>query len=328
MAKRASSGLPRRIRSGVAVRNKKTGKTQLIAKTKYNSRSRLYSLLGDYYTSHMRNVKRQRPISFRRFEEGLLVKMDYFGKTTGRYKTAFYLIITANYQNYAHVFDIDFVPVSVLKFLITLTKNKMLEDFFFGNSTYPYYNFGGQGNTRALYRKLLPIMGKSYRKLILNSNNIRRTYILDYDFGKIKTAIKPKFIYPDIKDEALALEDAAIEYDLSKRNMLKSAQNGKLITLTPAVWSKIQNTDSWQIGITLDQVKQYASIRGKSPDTTNRIIAGMKSSQTFYAPIILKYDDEFYCIAGNTRLMTAMALRVVPKVYIFEYSTNVSRKNR
>lgn len=290
MAKRSQSSLPRRGRSP-----------------------------GAYYSSHARNVKRERPITFPRFEEGLLIKMNYFGKTTKRYKTAFYLIITANYQGYAHVFDIDFVPVSVLRFLITLTKNKRLEDFLFANSAYQYYNFGGQGNTRALYKKLLPIMGRSYRKLILNYKYIKRTYLLEYDFGKIKDAIKPKFIYPDIKDEYLALEEAAIQYDIGKRKLLKSAEYGKLVTLTPTLWSKIENTDSWQIGITQEQVRQYAAIRGKSVDTTNRIIAGMKASQTFYAPIILKYNGELYCVAGNTRLMAAMALRVIPKVYIFEY---------
>jgi hypothetical protein len=163
-------------------------------------------------------------------------------------------------------------------------------------------------------------MNESYRKLIRNPKYIRRTYVVDYDFGKIRNAIKPKFIYPNIEDELLEIESAALEYDLDKYELTKSAYKGRLSALNPTIWSKLKNTDSWQIGLSQEDVRRNASFRGKDVETTNRIISGMKSSQTFYAPIILKYRDEFYCVAGNTRLMTAMSLKVVPSVYIFTYN--------
>jgi hypothetical protein len=273
---------------------------------------------GAYYNTHLKNIIKQRPISSSNLEGGLIVKMDYFGKTTGRYKTAFYLIINPNYQNYVHVFDIDFIPASVLRFIISLTKNKKLEDFIFSQTTFSYYNFSSYN--KSLYNKLLPIMNESYRKLIRNPKYIRRTYVVDYDFGKIRNAIKPKFVYPNIEDELLEIESAAIEYDIDKKQLISSAYKGRLSALNPTIWSKLKNTDSWQIGMTQEDVRRNAGIRGKSMETTNRIIAGMKSSQTFYAPIILKYKEDFYCVSGNTRLMTAMALKIIPTVYIFTYS--------
>jgi hypothetical protein len=288
-----------------------------MAKQRPSSLPRRRKSVGAYYNTHTKNIIKQRPISTSNFEGGLIVKMDYFGKTTGRYNTAFYLIINPSYKNYVHVFDIDFVPASALRFIIELTKNKKLEDFLFSQTTFSYYNFPSYG--KSLYTKLLPIMNDSYRKLIRNPKYIRRTYVVDYDFGKIRNAIKPKFVYPNIEDEMLELESTAREYDLDRETLISSAKKGRLTTLNPTIWSKLKNTDSWTIGMTQEDVRKNALARGKSIETTNRIIAGMKSSQTFYAPIILKYKDEFDCVAGNTRLMTAMSLKVIPKVYIFSY---------
>lgn len=273
--------------------------------------------IGPYYNTHQRNIISQRPISFNRFEGGIIVKMDYYGKTTRRYKSAFYLIINPDYKNYTHVFDIDFIPASTLKLIINLTRNKKIEDFLFAKTTFSYYNFNSYG--KSLYNMLLPVMDKSYRKLIRNAKNIRRTYIIDYDFGKIKNAIKPKFIYPDLNDEKFEIEEAADNYGLSKRKMFEYVGTGRLTNLTPSMWSKLRNTDSWDVQMTQKDVREYAEYRGKDPVTTNRIIAGMKSSQTFYAPIIFSHEGELYCVSGNTRLMTAMALKVIPKVYIFTY---------
>lgn len=276
---------------------------------------------GPFYKTHRKNSLKERPISMGRFVGGLIIRMDYYGKTTKRFKTAFYLIINANHDGYTHVFDIDFVPSSVLKFLISLTKNKKLEDFLFSRSTFSYYNFGSYD--KSLYRRLLPIMNRAYRKLIRNPTNIRRTYVIDYDFGKIRNAIKPKFIFPKLEDEDFEIEQTAMEFDVNEKAMFEMSKTGRLVTLTPTIWATMRNTDSWQTGITQEEVRRYANMRGKDVETTNRIIAGMKSSQTFYAPIIFKYFGTYYCVAGNTRLMTAMSLKVIPKVYIFAYDPDV-----
>lgn len=292
-----------------------------MAKSAYTGLPRRRKSPGQYYKTHRANTIKERPISYRRFQNGLIVRMDYFGKTTKRYKTAFYLIISPDYANYTHVFDIDFIPSSVLKFIINLTKNKKLEDFLFSRTTFSYYDFQSSG--RSLYKQLLPIMNKSYRRLIRDPKYIKRTYVIDYDFGNIRTAVNPKFIFPNINEELQELENLANEYDLSKKKLIKSARSGRLTRLHPTIWSKIKNTDSWSIGMTQEDVRKKASIRGKSSDTTNRIISGMKSSQTFYAPIIFSYEGEYYCVAGNTRLMAAMALKHMPMVYIFTYKKDI-----
>lgn len=292
--------------------------------------------IAPYYRTHRKNTLKERPISISNFEGGTIVRMDYFGKTTGVFKSAYYLIIGENtsdrgkvvlggadFDKYTHVFDIGYVPASVLKFLISLTRYKKLEEFVFARTAFSYYNFPVFG--KSLYNKLLPVMNKSYRKLIRSTKNIRRTYIVEYDFGKIRGAIKPKFIFPNLEEEAVALKETADEFGLEYNVMDEISKSGRLVSLTPTIWSSIDNTNSWQINITQDQVRIYAETKGKSPDVTDRIISGMKSSQTFYAPIIFKYFDSYYCVAGNTRLMTAMALKVIPKVYIFAYDENTEK---
>jgi hypothetical protein len=259
-------------------------------------------------------------MSISRIDEGLIVKMDYYGKTTNVFKSAYYLIINSTYNGYGHVFDIDFVPAAVLKLIIQLTKNKVIENYLFGNSTYSYYNF--PSTNKSLYTKLLPIFGRAYRKLIKSPKHIRRTYIVDYNFGKVRGPFNPKFVIPSIEEEKPAFSVVAKRLKIKYKKMLEFSKFGKLKTLTPTMWSSLQYTDSWDVSMNETNVIDIATKNGNPVDTAKRILKGMKSNQTFYAPIIMYHDGSYYCISGNIRLSAAMALKIVPKVYIFTYNEN------
>lgn len=277
--------------------------------------------LGKFSRMHKRNSRKRKQINFTNLQNGFIVQMDYFGKWTNRFKTSHYLVIEPKYGGYVHVFDIDFVPASALRYLVTLTINRMPGEFVFGNSTYSFLEFKQSG--KALYRMLYPIMKKSYRKLIRKATNIRRTYILDYNFSRIRQFENPKFVTPNLKKEKIAFTEIAEELELRKKKLKEVSEKGRLTTLTPVIWSNIVNTRSWDTTLTQSDVIELAQYRGKTETDVKEMIEAMKANHTFEAPIIMRYStyktNEYYVIAGEVRLMCAMALRITPKVYIFTY---------
>lgn len=49
-------------------------------------------------------------------------------------------------------------------------------------------------------------------------------------------------------------------------------------------------------------------------------IADQFNTQRVYCPIIMDLgNDKYYCIAGNTRLIVAKALNIIPMVLVFKY---------
>jgi hypothetical protein len=65
----------------------------------------------------------------------------------------------------------------------------------------------------------------------------------------------------------------------------------------------------------MDKVKKIA----KEFDKTNPMkLAKALKSGVYDRPMILKFEDRYYLVAGNTRLSTAAALGMTPMVLIGE----------
>jgi hypothetical protein len=274
--------------------------------------------MGAFSRMHKRNSIKQRQISMANLQNGFIIKMDYFGKWTKRFKTSHYLVIEPSHNNYIHVFDIDFVPASALKYIVNLTQDKKPGQFVFARQTFSFLNF--KQSKKPLYRLLYPIMKKSYRRLIRNKTNVKRTFLIDYNFSSMRQFETPKYVMPNLQKETLQIKNSAIELGLSQRSVMALSKKGVLRSLTPSIWSNITNTSSWNLKLTQTMARELANARGKSDFEVNRIFDAMKANHTFEAPILIKYNNtSYYCIAGEVRLLAAMALRITPKVYIFTY---------
>jgi hypothetical protein len=274
--------------------------------------------MGAFSRMHKRNSIKQRQISMSNLQNGFIIKMDYFGKWTRRFKTSHYLVIEPSHNDYIHVFDIDFVPASALKYIVNLTQDKKPGQFIFANQTFSFLNF--KQSKKPLYRLLYPIMKRSYRRLIRSKTNVKRTFLIDYNFSSMRQFETPKFVTPSIEKEILQIKNAAAELSLDETRVMSLSKSGIIRTLTPAIWSNIRNTNSWNLKLTQKMAKELASSRGKSDFEIERIFDAMKANHTFEAPILMKYGkNDYHCIAGEVRLLAAMSLRVTPKVYIFTY---------
>lgn len=135
------------------------------------------------------------------------------------------------------------------------------------------------------------------------------------------------FIFPNLKDQVGEIERVAQlyapqnEHDF-RENFLEASKQGQLVDLTEDLWSKLENTDSYDIKSgdweKIEEYINFSNIENGSNRDWNDLKQKIEQGQQVDAPIILKYDDTFHLVSGNTRLMVSRALGKTPKVLIVE----------
>lgn len=104
--------------------------------------------------------------------------------------------------------------------------------------------------------------------------------------------------------------------DTSVEDVVKAFRNGVEIEIPVEVWSKLENTHSNEIKMgEMDKVREIAKQFNKTNPTklSKSLLGG-----NYHRPMILKFGDRYYLVAGNTRLSTAAALGMTPVVLIGE----------
>jgi hypothetical protein len=86
------------------------------------------------------------------------------------------------------------------------------------------------------------------------------------------------------------------------------------VTIPEYVWSNLENTESNQIEQgDMESVYKIADTYDKSnPD---KLTEKLKDG-SYERPLIVQFGDRYHLVAGNTRLSTASALGIKPKVFI------------
>jgi hypothetical protein len=127
-------------------------------------------------------------------------------------------------------------------------------------------------------------------------------------------------IRPDLENEMDELQRAVQDlsrdddFDISVEQLVKAFKNSKEETLTNDIWSKLENTESNEIqkGDT-NAVMKIAQMYNK---TSPKILSKAIIKGEYKRPLIVKFGDRYHLVAGNTRLCTAAAIGVSPKVFI------------
>jgi hypothetical protein len=95
-----------------------------------------------------------------------------------------------------------------------------------------------------------------------------------------------------------------------------SLDKAKIVTLTNDLLNKIEHaTNFHDLQKLTDMVKSY-----KRPRNIERIIEGFKNNNKIPMSIILKSNNKYFIMAGNTRQNTARILNIKPKVLIVDVS--------
>jgi len=104
--------------------------------------------------------------------------------------------------------------------------------------------------------------------------------------------------------------------ETSVDDVVDAFRNGVEIEIPFEVWSKLENTHSNQIKVgEMDKVRKIAKEFNKTNPTK---LAKSLLGGDYHRPMILKFGDRYYLVAGNTRLSTAAALGMTPMVLIGE----------
>ena len=137
-----------------------------------------------------------------------------------------------------------------------------------------------------------------------------------------------KVIKPDIKGEMDEFQRLSQDLrrdekiDISVDELVRSFDGLKEQTLTDNVWPKLENTESNEIEEgDIEAVNDIAKMYNKT--NPKKLIRAIKSGE-YERPLILKMGDRYILIAGNTRLCTAAAMGVNPKVFIGEIGEDVN----
>jgi energy-converting hydrogenase A subunit M len=104
--------------------------------------------------------------------------------------------------------------------------------------------------------------------------------------------------------------------DTSVDNVVNAFAKAKEVTLTDDIWSKLENTESNEIK--KGEMKKVVDLAKKYNKTKPAELRKLLLSGDYRRPLIIKFGDRYHLVAGNTRLCTAAALGVKPKVLIGE----------
>lgn len=135
----------------------------------------------------------------------------------------------------------------------------------------------------------------------------------------ILSNIKDKILY-NIEGEIEEIERTVMELNqteglgISVKDVVESFMESEETTLTREVWNKLENTESNEIKKgDFDSVYDIASMYGKTDPKELQLSI---ESGEYKRPLILNFNDKYYLVAGNTRLMTAAAMGIEPNVLI------------
>ena len=104
------------------------------------------------------------------------------------------------------------------------------------------------------------------------------------------------------------------DIEVSVSEIVNAFESADEETLSDDVWEKLENTESNEIEKgDMDAVMDVAKMYKKTNPKT--LVKALKSGK-YSRPLILNINDRYILVAGNTRLCTAAAMGMNPKVFI------------
>ncbi len=137
---------------------------------------------------------------------------------------------------------------------------------------------------------------------------------------ELETLLKKKDDY--ISDEMDEIERAVQDLsrdgvlEITVQDVVRAFTKAKEIVIPKDVWLKLENTESNQVK--KGEMKKVVDIAKKYNKTSPLKLKKALVKDEYNPPLILKFGDRYHLVAGNTRLCTAAALGMRPKVIIAE----------
>jgi hypothetical protein len=172
----------------------------------------------------------------------------------------------------------------------------------------------GQATTRCLPRAKANSLSKEERAATARkkaaADRKGDRVVPNTDKAKVRLESKSPLLWiPILQAENEEIERTADELGLPYDTVYNSLVNGKEVTLTDEMWSRLENTDSYDIN-SEEEAIELARHYGKDIQS---ILAAEKTPPA----LILQYSpNKYYLVGGNTRLMVARAKGINPQVIL------------
>lgn len=129
---------------------------------------------------------------------------------------------------------------------------------------------------------------------------------------------KDEYINDEMDEIERAVQDLSRNGDLETtvKDVTSAFSNGREIQITDNIWSKLENTESNEIK--KGEIKKVEALAKKYNKTKPTELKKALSKGEYNPPLILKFGNRYHLVAGNTRLSTAAALGMKPKVIVGE----------
>lgn len=129
----------------------------------------------------------------------------------------------------------------------------------------------------------------------------------------IKTSASIHWEKPSFNDEAEEFQRVSEEEDIPLDDLFEAFKEAKPIDLSDNYWSKLKNTDSFEI----DNMEQADELAESYNRDLNSIVDAIVKNKSLPMPIILQMESgDMTLISGNTRLMVCRASDIIPKVLL------------
>jgi hypothetical protein len=172
----------------------------------------------------------------------------------------------------------------------------------------------GQATTRCLPRAKANSLTKAERAATARkkaaADRKGDRVVPNTDKAKVRLESKSPLLWiPILQAENEEIERTADELGLPYDVVYNSFASGKEVTLTDEMWSRLENTDSYDIN-SEEEAIELARHYGKDIQS---ILAAEKTPPA----LILQYSpNKYYLVGGNTRLMVARAKGINPQVIL------------
>lgn len=117
---------------------------------------------------------------------------------------------------------------------------------------------------------------------------------------------------PDFKEEKEELIRQADTLNIKHKDIFEAFNQGTLKNLKENIWEKLENTNSNDKNLNWNKTNSW-----KNKDVKG-IKKALKENESLPAPIVLKFKNKYYCVAGNTRLSISKLLNITPKVWMID----------
>ena len=129
---------------------------------------------------------------------------------------------------------------------------------------------------------------------------------------------KDEYIGNEMDEIERAVQDLSRDGDLETtvQDVVDAFTKAKEVVIPKDVWSKLENTESNKVK--KGDFKKVDSIAKQYNKTLPSELKKALSKGDYNPPLILKFGDRYHLVAGNTRLCTAAAMGMKPRVIIGE----------